>query len=153
MKWAVVIVGVCAALVAAAFWYHPAMAPARRTVNVTIGSTTVVAEVADTDATREQGLSGRASLPEGQGMLFVFQQPGDYGFWMKDMNFPLDMLFANASGTIVTIQENALPSTYNAANPRASVVFYPSAPALYVLEVPAGFAAAHDIKEGSVLSF
>src|ERR1700675_3717330 len=74
---------------------------------VTIGTTTVAVEVESTEASREQGLSGRTSLAEGSGMLFVFQTPGVYGFWMKDMNFDLDMLFADSNGKIVTIAQDA----------------------------------------------
>lgn len=113
--------------------------------SVTIGTTTVQVEVADTDAARTQGLSGRSSLAEGRGMLFVFDTPGTYGFWMKDMNFPLDIIFANASGTIVTIYPNLSPDSYNKTPPD---IFYPTSPAKYVLEVPAGFAAAHGVGVG-----
>jgi uncharacterized membrane protein (UPF0127 family) len=128
---------------------------------VTIGSTdstsspqaTIVVEVESTEATREQGLSGRASLAEGSGMLFVFQQPGTYGFWMKDMNFALDMIFADAQGRIVTVDQNLSPNSYNSQNPQSSKVFYPAEPIIYVLEIPAGFAASHNIKEGMSLQF
>jgi uncharacterized membrane protein (UPF0127 family) len=109
---------------------------------------TVQVEVESTEAAREQGLSGRMSLPEGSGMLFVFQTPGVYGFWMKDMNFALDMLFADANGKIVTIVRDATPESYLQNPPQ---VFYPKSPILYVLEVPAGFADAHNIQEGMIM--
>jgi uncharacterized protein len=110
--------------------------------NITVGGVPIQAEVASNDAQREAGLSGRKSLPSGQGMLFVFPQPANEGFWMKEMNFPLDILYADASGTIVTIWPNLSPSTY----PQA---FYPTSPAQYVLELPANFAAQHNIVVGS----
>ena len=50
-------------------------------------------EVRDTEEGRDQGLSGRESLGEDEGMLFVFDQPGIYGFWMKEMKFPLDFIW------------------------------------------------------------
>src|SRR3954471_24776165 len=53
---------------------------------VKLGSTTIQVDISDTEALREQGLSGRTSLAENEGMLFVFPTPGPYGFWMKDMN-------------------------------------------------------------------
>jgi len=109
---------------------------------------TIQVEVEATEAAREQGLSGRTSLPDGRGMLFVFQTLGVYGFWMKDMNFALDMLFADASGKIVTIVRDATPESYLQNPPQ---VFYPKIPILYVLEVPAGFAASHNIQEGMTL--
>jgi hypothetical protein len=55
---------------------------------VHIGSTSVIAEVADTPALIERGLSGRGSLQDGQGMLFVFSAENRWGFWMKDKGGP-----------------------------------------------------------------
>ena len=123
---------------------HTASPSALSTEKVTIATTTLTVEVAHTDAEREQGLSGRTSLLPGHGMLFVFDQPGQYGFWMKDMNFSLDIIFIDHSLHVVTIDSNLSPSTY-------PQVFYPMSPALYVLEVPSGFAAEHNIAEGSSL--
>lgn len=115
--------------------------------HVKIGSTAVQVEVADTDAAREQGLSGHPPLPEGSGMLFVFPYDGDWGFWMKDMTFPLDIIFIGATqtpgeGSVVSIAVNASPAGYQQDPPE---VFYPPTAVRYVLEVPAGFAAAHNI--------
>ena len=107
--------------------------------HITIGSTVIPVEVAHNDVQRERGLSGRSSLSGG--MLFVFEKEGTSGFWMKDMNFSLDIIFADASGTIVTIYNDVSPQTY----PK---VFYPESPARYVLEVPAGFAKEHSIVLG-----
>ena len=111
-------------------------------MQIQVGDTPLAVEVADTESLREQGLSGRDSLPEGQGMLFVFEQDGLWGIWMKDMRFPIDIVWADASGTVITIAPGIAPDTY----PNS---FYPTAPARYVLELPAGFAAAHDIAIGS----
>ena len=107
-----------------------------------MGGVSVAVAVADTESLREQGLSGRASLPEGQGMLFVFDTDEEWGIWMKDMLFAIDIVWADAQGTVVTVANDVAPNTY----PK---VFYPSAPARYVVELPAGFAAAHSIAEGS----
>lgn len=100
---------------------------------VEIGGQTVRVELARSGAERARGLSGRDSLPEGTGMLFVFPQDGAYGFWMKDMRFAIDMLWLDVSGKVVHIVERAAPESY----PRS---FLPENPARYVLEVPAGFA-------------
>ena len=137
-----------------AFGFYRATPPtdttmATTTTSITIGTTKVQAEVEDTDASRAQGLSGRQSLAEGTGMLFVFDAPGKYGFWMKDMNFAIDMLFVDASGTIVTIAPNASPAGYRLNPPE---VFYPVAPVQYVLEVPAGFAAMNGVIVGQKMS-
>lgn len=131
-----VIFCVAALLVYGAF--HVPHVPVSR---VTVGDTTLVVDVADTPALRQQGLSGRESLASGSGMLFIFPQEGNWGFWMKDMRFALDIIWANDAGVIVTIWPHVAPSTY----PK---VFYPHAPALYVLEVPAGYAAAAGIGVG-----
>jgi len=111
------------------------------TTTVTIGNTTLLAEVATTPEQEERGLSGRPGLAEGAGMVFIFEPMKTPGFWMKDMRFSLDIIFANTEGTIVTIHQNVSPATY----PKA---FRPSEPVRYVLEVPAGFVAAHGIAEG-----
>ena len=109
---------------------------------ITIGGVSVAVDVADTEVLREQGLSGRSDLPSGKGMLFVFESDGLWGIWMKDMQFPIDIVWAGADGKVITVADNVAPETY----PK---VFSPSAPARYVLELPAGFAAAHGIVEGS----
>ena len=111
---------------------------------ITVGGVSVAVEVADTASLREQGLSGRSDLPIGEGMLFVFDTDGAWGIWMKDMQFPIDIVWADASGTVITVAANIAPETY-------PEVFNPSAPARYVLELPAGFAAAHGIVEGTVI--
>lgn len=109
---------------------------------VSIGSTTISVEVADTLSERTQGLSGRAALPEGHGMLFVFEREGDWGIWMKDMQFPIDIIWADKNGEILTIARTIAPETY----PNA---FHPATPrARYVLEVPAGFADTRGVTEG-----
>src|SRR5476651_1827173 len=62
---------------------------------ITIDNHNFAVEVATTSAQQQQGLSGRASLPKNQGMLFIFQTANRYPFWMKDMKFNLDMIFIN----------------------------------------------------------
>jgi len=99
-------------------------------------------EIADRVLLREKGLSGRTALAEGRGMLFVYGRDGRWGIWMKDMAFPIDVVWADGSGTIVAMKESLSPQTY-------PTVFYPDVPARYVLEAPAGFAAANRIGAGS----
>jgi uncharacterized membrane protein (UPF0127 family) len=112
---------------------------------IMLGSAKLTALIADTDALRAQGLSGRSSLPTDTGMLFAFQTPGTYGFWMKDMQFPLDLIWISPEKEIIAIDENATPETY----PKA---FLPPAPISYVVELPAGFALAHSLKVGQNFS-
>jgi len=102
---------------------------------VTIGSTAFKVEVVDTESLRERGFSGHAPLKVGEGMLFVFDHTGNWGIWMKDMQFPLDIVWAREDGTVTTIARNVATSTY-------PDVFYPHTPdARYVLEISAGAAA------------
>lgn len=77
-------------------------------------------------------------------MLFAFQKDDYYGFWMKDMLAPIDIFWLDDKGQVVFIANEVATSTY-------PNVFYPSAPARYVLETAAGFARAHDIKIGARL--
>jgi uncharacterized protein len=112
---------------------------------VKLGSTTIQVDISDTEALREQGLSGKTSLAENEGMLFVFPTPGPYGFWMKDMNFPLDIVWINEEKQVIGIERNLSPGTY-------PQTFYPLSAVKYVLELTAGFSDAHGIKVGTVFS-
>lgn len=111
--------------------------------NITVGGVPLLVEVVLTEPARERGLSGRPSLPQGEGMLFVFEKPGSWGIWMKDMQFPLDIIWVRADGVVSTIEKDVPPSSYPTA-------FYPKTPdVLYVVEVQAGWAQAHGVAEGS----
>jgi uncharacterized membrane protein (UPF0127 family) len=93
-------------------------------------------EVADTPASRELGLSGRKSISDDDGLLFVFDRPGRYGFWMKDMKFPIDMVWINKDGVVVYAEREIGPDTYFNYNPPKTFINGPEA--LYVLEVASG---------------
>ena len=101
-------------------------------------------EFAATDETRQRGLGGRESIPSDYGMLFVFPKSDRYGFWMKDMLVPLDMFWLDEGGRVVYMAQNVATSSY-------PNVFYPTVPALYVLETAADFASAHGIATGTLL--
>lgn len=144
-----VLAGVATVLFQAARMYHAEMTGGGKgelpTAELAAGTTTVTAELATTDTERAQGLSGRAGLAQGRGMLFVFQQNGDWGFWMKDMRFPIDIVFINELGIVMSADASVSPDSY-------PQVFYPPNPARFVLELPAGFAAAHGIGPGTRLT-
>jgi len=93
---------------------------------------TVNVFIADTVSLRTKGLSEKNSLPDGYGMLFIFPKEDMYSFWMKDMNFAIDMVWINEEGTVVHIESNVSPETY-------PNLFVSIQPALYVLEVNAGY--------------
>lgn len=102
--------------------------------------------LADTPELQERGLSGRESLLPNQVMLFIFDEPSQYGIWMKDMKFPLDILWLDQSKRIIFIQESVSPETY-------PEVFAPDLPAKYVLEAKSGFVAENKLKIGSEIYF
>lgn len=107
----------------------------------------IYAEIADTPASREQGLSGRSKLNEDEGMLFVFDVPGKYGFWMKDMNFPIDMIWVSEDGTVVHVEREISPSTYFDFNPPQTFVNTPDAK--YVLEMASGASEKYGLYLGT----
>lgn len=117
-----------------------------RSTQVTLNNTTITAKVADTPTMQKQGLSNTPVLPANQGMLFIFSQSGPQGIWMKDMHYPLDILWLNSNKEIVHIETNVSPQSY----PK---VFTSPTPANYVLELPSGFVKLHQVTEGSQLLF
>ena len=102
-------------------------------------------EVADNDQLRARGLMYRNSLPENAGMLFIFEYEDIQGFWMKNTYIALDILFVNSNKEIVTIHANTTPlKEWNYAS---------TEPALYVVEVNAGYCLKHNIREGDKIDF
>jgi uncharacterized membrane protein (UPF0127 family) len=105
---------------------------------------TVKFEVADDNAERERGLSGRDGMPEDQGMLFIFEQPSTACFWMKDMRFDLDILWFDEGGKLVYQRHNLSPQTYPES-------YCPPALAKYVVELTAGSAGRLGVGDDSRL--
>lgn len=141
-------VGIGALLCCVAFvlYYDDRQSAVQGESTLSLGDTHIRVRVADTEAERAQGLSGSNPLSEREGMLFVFPHPEKPGFWMKDMRFPIDILWISADRVLVGYKENVTPDTF----PKA---FYPSEPIVYVLEVPAGFVKKNNIQLHSVAHF
>ena len=95
--------------------------------------------------TQEQGLSGRTLLKEDEGMLFIFQISDTHPFWMKDMNFPIDIIWIRDT-TIVDISKN-VPVATTAELP----TYAPREPVNKVLEVRAGDADRYGFKIGDAI--
>ncbi|KKT82583.1 MAG: hypothetical protein A3B99_03250 [Candidatus Yanofskybacteria bacterium RIFCSPHIGHO2_02_FULL_44_12b] len=108
---------------------------------ITIGRAGLRVETADTASERQKGLSGRNSLGDEWGMLFIFPYPQTPGFWMKDMKFPLDIIWIGPDKSVMDIARNISSETFPA-------IFRPPGPVLYVLEVNAGWAAKNNISPG-----
>jgi hypothetical protein len=109
------------------------------------GATDVALEVADTPETRSRGLMYRNELPDGRGMLFVFDDDDDHEFWMKNTLIPLDMIFADSDGRIIGIVENAAPLSES--------IDAVDGDSQYVLEVNGGFCKRHGVIAGDRLRF
>lgn len=114
----------------------------RHDMMMTLPRGTMIVEVADTKSSRELGLSGRSKMETNEGLLFVFDVPGRYGFWMKDMVFPLDIIWINQNGVVVEVERNVKPDSY----PKT---FINASPASYVLELTAGVAEKQGVYIGS----
>jgi uncharacterized protein len=107
--------------------------------------TTIEIEVADDDAEREQGLMYRDSMAENAGMLFLMEVEEPQSFWMKNTILSLDILYADSNRRIVSIHRNCKPYSLDQ--------IVSGKPALYVVEVNAGYTLKYGIEVGDMISF
>jgi uncharacterized protein len=107
---------------------------------VIFGADTVVAEVAATPAEREKGLMYREDVPDGTGMLFVFQDSQIRSFWMANTYVPLDIAYIDPAYTVVDIVQ---------MEPLVTDTYQSSGPAMFALEVRQGWFADHGVVEGA----
>ena len=103
-------------------------------------------EIADTEKERERGLSFKKNINDGEGMFFIFKEKGNYPFWMKDMNFPIDIIWIGEDLRVVYIEKNAKPESYPES-------FIPTADSKYVLEIVSGFSEKNNLKAGDKVEF
>jgi len=118
-------------------------------VNVTVNGFKLVADIAANEAQRTKGLAVKDHLNENESMLFVFSSASNQAFWMKDMKFPIDIIWMDANKTVVHVEHSLDPcpaigfcKTYS-----------PGADSLYVLETVAGFADSHNVANGTRMEF
>lgn len=114
-------------------------------IKVVLGGKEFRVEVANTIMSRVRGLSGHAPLVDDEGMLFLFGEPGNYGFWMNNMNFPIDIIWIEGD-RITTIAPNISPDTYPSS-------FYPDLPSDKVFEINAGIIQKLVVKVGDEVKF
>ena len=119
---------------------------------VIVGETAFPMELAITIAEQIQGLSDRSSLAPGTGMLFVYEQESKLTFWMKDMHFPLDMVWIGVDCTVVDITLNAPPPEPDQTLEELPL-FAPGVPAQFVLEINAGEANLVGLATGDRVEF
>jgi len=111
---------------------------------MTIGEIPVKASIADSWPERILGLSDTPFLPEDVVKLFIFDTPGLHSIWMKDMNYPIDIIWVSGTGVIVDIKESALPESFPAS-------FSSTVDAVYVIETVAGFAEKFRVAIGDTV--
>ena len=113
---------------------------APRLKKILVGNTPLWVEVADTLEKQERGLMFRRFLPDNEGMLFVYKEPIEMSFWMRNTFLPLDIAFIGADGRILNIHQ---------ARPLDDSVLYRSAGAAkYVIETNQGWFSRHGIGPG-----
>ena len=113
---------------------------------VVLGGKTFLVDVADTNYLLSKGLSGREPLGSDEGMFFVFQKPDIHTFWMKDMNFPIDIIWMDENFDVIHIEKSISPETY----PKT---FTSKENSMYVLEISAGESQKLGIKIGDEVKF
>lgn len=123
----------------------PTNQPLNKT-QIKIGENIINVEIADNAAERAQGLSGRDSIASDSGMLFVFDSPGKYQFWMKGMKIPIDMIFINNS-KVVDLLKNTPPPLPNQKDSDL-IRYQPVSEMNMVLEVQNGYIDKNNIRVG-----
>ncbi len=111
---------------------------------IKINNATFLVEVVESEEARRLGLSGREALADGTGMLFIFETPAIYAFWMKGMHFPIDIIWIDENFVVRDINKNISPDTFPES-------FSPKQAVQYVLELPAGSSDKYRIDLGAVV--
>jgi len=104
--------------------------------------------IAKTAEDKEIGLSKYKNLAKDVGMLFPFEKPDYYSFWMKQMKFPIDIIYIK-DGKIVTIYKNVSPPKKAT---EGLLIYKPKVPSNMVLEINAGLSSKYNLKEGDKIS-
>lgn len=112
--------------------------------------TTVKAEVMMNATDMRRGMMFRDSFPEGRAMLFIHSSPGSYPYWMFQVKMPLDIVWMDKNRRVVEISENSPPCKTKASD---CPNYGGNRTALYVIELPGGYAKKHGVREGEVLQF
>lgn len=120
-------------------------------VSLNAKSLSINATAAITPSDRKKGLSKRDLLPLTEGMLFVFEKSGLWGFWMKDMKFAIDIIFIDENKKIVDFAKNVPPEPDTKDG--ELTVYKPKVEAMYVLEINAGLSDFNNLKIGDAVNF
>jgi uncharacterized protein len=120
-----------------------------RQIPIKINGFVLTADIAATDEQKRMGLSVKSSLAENEAMLFVFDNEAQHPFWMKDMKFPIDIIWIDSDKTVVHIEHNLPPCESGLLCPS----YTPIQDSLYVLETVAGFTERHGVTRGTLVDF
>ena len=118
-------------------------------VNVTLNDQILTADISATDEQRRTGLTVKDTLAENEAMLFVFENEAEHGFWMKDMKFPIDIIWIDSDKSVVDIEHNLPPCNAGLL----CTTYMPDGASLYVLETVGGFAQKYGIVKGTHVGF
>ena len=118
---------------------------------IKVDSVPLEVQIADTEPRRVRGLMFQDQLPYDQGMIFVFDGPGNYSLWMLNMQFSLDMIWFDKDGKVVHIEED-VPPCKSALEIATCQSIVPEGEAVYVLEVTSGFVKQNNITKDSILT-
>jgi len=116
------------------------------TMTASLNNQEVTLAIAADQPRRRLGLSGVEELPQDYGMIFVFPEERPHGFWMKQMNFPIDIAWLNSDKKIVKIMNNVAPETF-------PTTFGAEVDSRYVIEVNAGFFETYGVEFGQEVEF
>lgn len=117
-------------------------------INVTVNDVPLIADVAMTSQQRSKGLAVKDTLAENESMLFVFPKASDYQFWMKDMKFPIDIIWLDTDRYVIHVEHSLEPCTDDACP-----LYKPDGSAQYVLETVSGFAQKYSLTENTIVEF
>ncbi len=144
-KLALIILSAFFAMLIGFYFYLDSISRSYGTYAVLPDGSKISLELARTDEERARGLSGRASLPPDKGMYFIFPSEDIYGFWMRGMQFPIDIIWVKHS-VIVGIAERV---PVEPGVPDGELKIYrPPEPVSSVLEVRAGSATRYGLVPG-----
>ena len=129
---------------------HPVAPRAADTLVMLPDGSTVHVELAKTEAEREYGLMGRSNLPQGRGMLFIHDHPGQNGYWMYNCKIGLDIVWMDEGHRIVEMSPNTPPCKGKASTCPS---YGGHATSVYVLELPVGSIKTHNLQVGQTVNF
>ena len=118
-------------------------------VNITVNDQILIADISATPEQRTKGLSVKDTLAENEAMLFVFDVEAEHRFWMKDMKFPIDIIWISSDKKVVDIEHNLQPCDLGLF----CSMYEPEGDSLYVLETVGGFAGKYQVVKGTPVEF